>query len=72
VRRVREAKSNKLTPTVRACIIIGRILSSKGKLAFSEDHAFRQTWLDVLMPEVRGEERERVTQVIDSALAVCC
>lgn len=72
VRRVREVKSNKLTPTIRACIVLGRILGSKGKLALSEDHAFQQTCLDILMPDVRAEERETVRQVIDSALAVCC
>jgi nitric oxide reductase NorQ protein len=68
VRRVREAKSNKLTPTVRACIIIGKILSLNGKPALSNDHVFRQTCLDVLMPDVPREERERVRQAIVHAI----
>jgi nitric oxide reductase NorQ protein len=70
VRKVREAKSkNKLTPTVRACIIIGKILNLKGVTALSTNHALRQICLDVLMPEVPTEERERVGQVIDEAIA---
>ena len=69
VRKVREAKSNKLTPTIRACIMIGKILNLKGELALGSNHAFRQTCLDILMPEVPKEERERVRQVIDDAIA---
>jgi gas vesicle protein GvpN len=70
VRKVREAKSNKLTPTVRACIIIGKILNLKGETALSINHTFRQICLDVLMAEVPGEEREKVRQVIDETIAV--
>jgi gas vesicle protein GvpN len=69
VRSVREAKSNRLTPTVRACIIIGKILSVKGESALASNHTLRQTCLDILMPEVPGVERERVRQVIDETLA---
>ncbi|MBI4285889.1 MAG: gas vesicle protein GvpN [Chloroflexi bacterium] len=68
VRKVREAKSNKLTPTVRACIIMGKILKLKGETARQANHGFRQTCLDILMPEVRYEEREKVRRVIDDAL----
>jgi nitric oxide reductase NorQ protein len=70
VRRVREAKSNKLTPSVRACIIIGKILNLKGEPAIGANHGFRQTCLDILMPEVPREEREKVRQIIDDAIAV--
>jgi gas vesicle protein GvpN len=70
VRRVREAKANKLTPTVRACIIIGKVLHLKGETVLDGNHALRQTCIDVLMPEVPKEERERVRQVIDNAIAV--
>jgi gas vesicle protein GvpN len=67
VRRVREAKSgNKLTPTVRGCIIIGRILSIRGG---ATHNGFKQICLDVFMPEVATEDRERVSQVIDEALS---
>lgn len=69
VRQVREAKSNKLTPTVRACIVIGKVLKSKRDTAVEANHTFRQTCLDILMPEVHPEEREEVRQVIDDALA---
>jgi gas vesicle protein GvpN len=70
VRKVRETKSNKLTPTVRACIIIGKILKLKGETALGSNHTFRQTCFDILMPEVPREERKEVRQVIDDALAV--
>ena len=70
VRKVREAKSNKLTPTVRACIIMAKILKLKGEAADETNHTFRQTCLDILMPEVLREEREEVRRVIDDALGV--
>jgi len=68
VRKVRESKSNKLTPTVRACIIIGKILELKGESPLGSNHVFRQTCEDVLMPEVPRDERGRVRQVIDDAI----
>ena len=70
VRKVREDKSNTLTPTVRACIVMGKILNLKGETALGSNHTFRQTCLDILMPEVPRKEREEVGQVIDDALAV--
>jgi nitric oxide reductase NorQ protein len=70
VRKVREAKSkNKLTPTVRGCIILGKILNLKGGAALGANHGFRQICLDVLMPEVPAEDRERVGQVIDETIS---
>jgi len=70
VRKVREAKSeNKLTPTVRACIIIGKMLNLRGGTALGTNHGFRQICLDVLMSEVAGKDRKKVSQVIDEALA---
>jgi len=68
VRKVREAKSNKLTPTVRACIIMGKILTLKGESPCGSNHVFRQTCEDVLMSEVPKEERGRVSQVIVDAI----
>jgi gas vesicle protein GvpN len=70
VRKVREAKSkSKLTPTVRACIIIGKMLNLRGRTGLGSNHTFRQICLDVLMPEVPAGDRERVGQVIDKAIA---
>ncbi|MDD5537341.1 MAG: gas vesicle protein GvpN [Candidatus Omnitrophica bacterium] len=66
VRKVREVKSNKLTPTARACIMIGKIL----RLKQETNHTFRQTCLDILMPEVLREEKEEVKRVIDSTMEV--
>jgi nitric oxide reductase NorQ protein len=66
VRKVREVKSgNRLTPTVRGCIIIGRILSLKGG---ATNNGFKQMCLDVLMSDVSAGDSEKVTQVIDEAL----
>ncbi len=70
VRKVREAKSNKLTPTVRACIIMGKVLKLREEAVLGSNHIFGQTCLDILMPEVPREEREKVRRVIDDALAV--
>ena len=67
MRKVREAKTeNRLTPTVRGCIIIGRILNLRGG---TTNNGFKQICLDVLMPEVVTADREKVSQVIDEALA---
>lgn len=63
VRKVREAKSNKLTPTVRACVMIGKLLSLVGDTAL--DGKFRKICVDILLPEVPKNEREMVTQLID-------
>jgi gas vesicle protein GvpN len=68
VRKVRESKSSKLTPTVRACITIGKILNLKGESALGSNQTFRQTCLDILMPQVPREEKERVSQVIVDAI----
>ena len=70
VRKVREAKSNKLTPTIRACIIISKILKLNDGRVFGSNHIFRQTCLDILMPDVPAEEKEKVTKVIDDTVAV--
>jgi len=70
VRKVREAKSNKLTPTVRACIIMGKVLKLREETVLGSNHIFGQTCLDILLPEVLREERGAVRRVIDDALAV--
>jgi gas vesicle protein GvpN len=70
VRRVREVKTNKLTPTVRACIMLGKILKLKQETVLGSNHTLRQNCLDILMPEVPQEEREAVKRVIDEAFAV--
>lgn len=69
VRKVRDAKSNKVTPTVRACIMIGKVLNLKGERAFGGSPVFRQTCLDILTSEVARDEKERVRRVIDEAIA---
>jgi nitric oxide reductase NorQ protein len=63
VRRVREAKTNKLTPTVRACVMIGKLLSMIDKAALNGN--FRKICLDILLPEVPRHERQLVRDIID-------
>ena len=71
VRKVREAKSkNRLTPTVRACVVLGKILNLKGSAALYANNGFKQICLDILMPEVPEKDRKKVSQVIDEFLAV--
>jgi nitric oxide reductase NorQ protein len=70
VRKVREVQSkNKLTPTIRACIVLGKILNLKGGATLSPSNGFKQVCLDVLTPEVTRRDRKKVIQVIDEALA---
>ena len=70
VRKVREAKSKQsLTPTVRACIVLGKILNLKGSAALHANNGFKQICLDILMPEVPGRDKKKVCQVIDEFLA---
>jgi nitric oxide reductase NorQ protein len=69
VRKVREAKTeNKLTPTVRACIILGKLFKLKNGANPGND-GFKQICIDVLMSEVTGKDRKKVGQVIDETLA---
>ena len=70
VRKVREAKSkNRLTPTVRACVVLGKILTLKGVAALGTNNGFKQICFDVLMSDVPGKDRKKVSQVIDEFLA---
>jgi nitric oxide reductase NorQ protein len=63
VRRVREAKSNKLTPTVRACVMISKLLSMTDKVTLNGN--YRKICMDILLPEVPRHERQMVQQIID-------
>jgi nitric oxide reductase NorQ protein len=70
VRKVRQAKSkSKLTPTVRGCIVLGKILNLKGRAVLYANNGFKQICLDVLMTGVSGRDRKKVSQVIDEFLA---
>jgi nitric oxide reductase NorQ protein len=70
VRKVRQTKSKgKLTPTVRGCVVLGKILNLKGRAALYSNNGFKQICLDVLMAGVSGRDRKRVSQVIDDFLA---
>jgi gas vesicle protein GvpN len=70
VRTVRAVMATKRTPTVRACIMIGKVLQLKGATALGLDgHLFRQICLDILMPEVPREERAGAREVIEETLS---
>jgi nitric oxide reductase NorQ protein len=68
VRRVRQAKANKLTPTVRASVMIGKILKMMGGEEFSGDRNFKQICLDILLPEVPAQERQMVRELINDSM----
>jgi gas vesicle protein GvpN len=70
VRKVREAKKNKLTPTVRACVMIGKLIAMTDKATLNGN--FRKICLDILMPEVPKEERQMVEELIDHELLAQC
>jgi nitric oxide reductase NorQ protein len=68
VRKVRESKSNKLSPTIRASVMIGKVLNLRKDMGLGSNHNFKQVCRDVLMAEVPREERDRVNEVIDDAI----
>ncbi|MEW6228046.1 MAG: gas vesicle protein GvpN [Bacillota bacterium] len=68
VRKVRETKADKSTPTVRSCIMIGKLLELKGCHASVDDPMFERICMDVLMPEVPRSEREAVGKAIQEAI----
>jgi nitric oxide reductase NorQ protein len=72
VRRIREAKSNKLTPTVRACVMIGKILNLLGEVAVGGNGTFRQICFDIILPEVPNQEREIIRQLLDDTVLSHC
>ncbi|MBI4317321.1 MAG: gas vesicle protein GvpN [Chloroflexi bacterium] len=51
VRAYRETGLANSGPTIRSCIMIGKVLALRGALAVSEDPVFEQTCLDVLAAE---------------------
>ncbi|MBI2836585.1 MAG: gas vesicle protein GvpN [Chloroflexi bacterium] len=65
VRRVREAKSDGLAPTVRACVVIGKILKLKGDAALMSGPAFLKICTDIVLPDVPRYERDAVLRAID-------
>ncbi|MBI4267411.1 MAG: gas vesicle protein GvpN [Chloroflexi bacterium] len=71
VQKVREAKSsNKLTPTIRACIMLGKMLTLRGKTLNNTNTDFKQICLDILMPDIQPKDRARVNQVINEVMAI--
>jgi gas vesicle protein GvpN len=59
VRAVRELGDAGYTPTVRACIIIGKVLKIRGAHADGHDPIFREICLDVLTGESSGPQQRR-------------
>jgi hypothetical protein len=49
---------------------MGKVLKLREETVLGSNHIFGQTCLDIFMPEVPREEREKVRRVIDDALAV--
>ncbi|HCJ79557.1 MAG TPA: gas vesicle protein GvpN [Desulfotomaculum sp.] len=67
VRAVRGAKANQTTPTVRACIVVARVLKQKNSFRKNASAVLKQTCLDVILPEIPKEEREKVQQIVEHA-----
>lgn len=70
VRRVREAKENKYTPTVRASIALAKMLKLRGENLLQSNDAFERTCIDILLPEVPHQEKEKVRQLIHATLSL--
>jgi nitric oxide reductase NorQ protein len=68
VRKVRDAKSNRLTPTVRASVMIGKVLNIRMKAGLGCNHNFKQVCRDVLLSDVPGDEKNKVNELIDNAI----
>jgi len=48
--------------------MMGKVLKLKDESTFSYDRASKQIFLDILMPGVPKEEKEKVREVIEEAL----
>lgn len=68
MRKVRAAKSNTLTPTIRAAVMLGKVLSSRAGTGRDGRCGFKQVCRDVLLAEVPMGERDRVNEVINGAI----
>ncbi|MBI2869647.1 MAG: gas vesicle protein GvpN [Chloroflexi bacterium] len=64
VRKVRAVKANKLVPTVRACIMIGKLLRLAREAGDGLTGSYREICLDILMPEIPPREKKRALRVI--------
>ncbi|MFQ5872490.1 MAG: gas vesicle protein GvpN [Dehalococcoidia bacterium] len=65
VRDFRQTGEYEFTPTVRACIMIGKVMSLSGVHALMGDDNFTQTCLDVLGAEAAGGESKVRQGVLD-------
>lgn len=69
MRRVRQIHSDRLIPTVRACIKIAKILNLRGERARGESKIFREVCEDVILPVIHKEEKEKVHRVIEEIIS---
>lgn len=63
-RKARNAKADGLTPTIRSCIIIAKVLKLRNGRAEEKDRAFKQVCIDVLTSEDHGGERDRISKMV--------
>ncbi len=73
VRELREIGNNKFSPTVRACIKIGRVLVRRNAQPSYNDTVFRQICLDVLTSETFNhsasmDKKSKTYEVIDELI----
>lgn len=69
MRRVRQIHSDRLIPTVRACIKIAKILNLRGERARGESEIFREVCEDVIFPVMHKEEKAKVRRVMEEVIS---
>ncbi len=77
VRALRDLGNNCCTPTVRACIIIGKVLKIRQAHARAHDPIFREICLDVLTSETSGsqgrkQKKEEMFAVVEDLIRTRC
>lgn len=63
IRALRDQDKNGVIPTVRAAIMIGKVMRLSGSNASSSDEGFMQSCLDILDSEVTSVDRDKKTDI---------
>lgn len=66
VRAVRDVKTDKTSPTIRACIIAAKVFKTKINHAENPNLIMKKICRDIILPDVPREEREQVKNVIET------
>ncbi|MFZ6016270.1 MAG: gas vesicle protein GvpN [Nitrospirota bacterium] len=74
IRALRDQDKNRAIPTIRAAIMIGRVMRLSGSSASSSDEGFVQTCLDILDSEIDSVDREKIDikgKIVDLIKQIC-